>query len=69
MKDSIIKYDNKNEKNYELLSFVFFLSEISKNIELNESNKILLKKGYDTAVKYHSSQLRNSGEPYVNHCI
>ena len=69
MKDEVLNYNNRDEKNYDLLSFDFLLSRVSKNINIKESDEKLLRKGYDTAVKYHSSQLRNSGEPYVNHCI
>ena len=64
-----IKNEDTDDRSYDLLTFDFLLNEISKSITLTSDEEEKLHKAYNIAVKYHSAQLRNSGEPYVNHCI
>ncbi|MDI9355388.1 MAG: hypothetical protein QM532_04500 [Cyanobium sp. MAG06] len=61
--------NNINNIKYECLSYDFLLENISNSITLSEDDKNKLEKAYNISKKYHSSQLRNSGEPYINHCI
>ncbi|MDI9354930.1 MAG: hypothetical protein QM532_01725 [Cyanobium sp. MAG06] len=61
--------DITDNREYNLLPYSFLLENISKNIPLSNEDEVKLCKSYNIAVKYHTPQLRNSGEPYVNHCI
>jgi GTP pyrophosphokinase len=44
-------------------------SAIPQNRNLELSEKKLIEKAYDFSKKAHEGQLRNSGEPYFNHCV
>ncbi|MCS6893778.1 MAG: bifunctional (p)ppGpp synthetase/guanosine-3',5'-bis(diphosphate) 3'-pyrophosphohydrolase [Deltaproteobacteria bacterium] len=56
-----------SEKSLEVIPFRRLLDEVLVNYPTFDKN--LLEKCYNKAVELHSTQLRLSGEPYVNHVI
>ncbi|MEN9338430.1 MAG: hypothetical protein RI945_155 [Candidatus Parcubacteria bacterium] len=44
-------------------------SALPETRSLSEENKKLIEKAYNFSKRAHEGQMRNSGEPYFNHCV